>query len=132
MRLGELTTGETMNTQVNTPVSVRLIRCRKPATLRPMTELMRLIQGHLDRYGVTRAEFARRAGTTPQTVQNWKDRPTTLPRREHLEGVARVLGVPYAVVLNAALSDAGYRDSDEVTDLADAARTQNRPKPKPE
>lgn len=58
-----------------------------------MTELMRLIQGHLDKYGVTRAEFARRAGTTPQTVQNWKDRPTTLPRREHLEGVARVIGV---------------------------------------
>lgn len=76
-----------------------------------MTELMRLIQGHLDKYGVTRAEFARRAGTTPQTVQNWKDRPTTLPRREHLEGVARVIGVPYEVVLGAALTDAGYSDA---------------------
>lgn len=81
---------------------------------------MRLIQGHLDRYGVTRAEFARRAGTTPQTVQNWKDRPTTLPRREHLEGVAQVIGVPYAVVLAAALKDAGYQDHD---DLPLAART---------
>ncbi len=84
-----------------------------------MTELMRLIQTHLDRYGVTRAEFARRAGTTPQTVQNWKDRPTTLPRREHLEGVARVIGVPYKVVLDAALKDAGYQDDE----LPVAART---------
>lgn len=79
-----------------------------------MTELMRLIQGHLDKYGVTRAEFARRAGTTPQTVQNWKDRPTTLPRREHLEGVAQVIGVPYEVVLSAALKDAGYQDHDDL------------------
>jgi lambda repressor-like predicted transcriptional regulator len=71
---------------------------------------MRLIQDHLDKYGVKRAEFARRAGTTPQTVQNWIDRPTTLPRREHLEGVAAVIGVPYAVVLAAALEDAGYQD----------------------
>lgn len=92
-----------------------------------MTELMRLIQGHLDRYGVTRAEFARRAGTTPQTVQNWKDRPTTLPRREHLEGVARVIGVPYAVVLGAALRDAGYSDDDNT--LPAAARIEDDPKP---
>lgn len=96
-----------------------------------MTELMRLIQGHLDKYGVTRAEFARRAGTTPQTVQNWKDRPTTLPRREHLEGVARVIGVPYTVVLNAALKDAGYRE-DDGDNMPMAARTESRPKPKPE
>jgi transcriptional regulator with XRE-family HTH domain len=93
-----------------------------------VSELLNLIQAHLDRYGVTRSEFARRAGTTPQTVQNWKDRPTTLPRREHLEGVARVIGVPYEVVLNAALQDAGYSDGD----LPMAARTEDRPKPKPE
>lgn len=90
-----------------------------------MTELMRLIQGHLDKHGVTRAEFARRAGTTPQTVQNWKDRPTTLPRREHLEGVARVIGVPYEVVLSAALKDAGYSDGD----MPMAARAEDYPKP---
>lgn len=69
---------------------------------------MQLIQAHLDKYGVTRAEFARRAGTTPQTVQNWKSRPGTLPKPEHLRGVADVIGVPFETVLNAALRDAGY------------------------
>ncbi len=95
----------------------------KTGKITPVSELLDLIQAHLDRYGVTRSEFARRAGTTPQTVQNWKDRPTTLPRREHLEGVARVIGVPYEVVLSAALQDAGY------SDLPLAARTSDEPKP---
>jgi transcriptional regulator with XRE-family HTH domain len=73
-----------------------------------MTELMRLIQQHLDRYGVTRAEFARRAGTSPQTVQNWMHEIRALPDAKHLQGVADVIGVPYVVVLDAALADAGY------------------------
>lgn len=72
---------------------------------------MRLIQTHLDRYGVKRAEFARRIGTTPQTVQNWKTRSTTLPKVEHLKGVAAETGIPYSLVLEAALVDAGLRDS---------------------
>lgn len=76
-----------------------------------MSELMRLIQSHLDRYGVTRATFAKRVGTTPQTVQNWKTRSTTMPKPEHLKGVARETGLPYLIVLDAALMDAGYRDS---------------------
>ena len=100
-------------------------RITRSGKITPVSELLNLIQAHLDRYGVTRSEFARRAGTTPQTVQNWKDRPTTLPRREHLEGVARVLGVPYEVVLSAALQDAGYSDGD----LPMAARTSDEPKP---
>lgn len=82
-----------------------------------MGELQRLIQSHLDKYGVTRSEFARRAGTQPQTVQNWWDKPSTLPRAEHLKGVAEVVDLPYLVVLDAALADAGYRDS--LTDDAD-------------
>lgn len=115
-----------MSQKVDEAVIERLMPRRNRGTLRPMTELMRLIQGHLDKYGVTRAEFARRAGTTPQTIQNWMDRPTTLPRREHLEGVARVIGVPYGVVLAAALKDSGYADAG---DLPIAARTEERPKP---
>ena len=91
-----------------------------------MNELRRLIQAHLDKYGVTRAEFARRAGTKPQTVQNWWDNPTTLPQRKHLEGVAAVIGVPYAVVLAAALKDAGYQDDG----MPMAARTEDHPKPR--
>lgn len=76
-----------------------------------MSELRRMIQAHLDKYGVTRSEFARRAGVAPQTVQNWWDKPTTLPKSEHLHGVAEVIGVPYSAVLAAALVDAGYRES---------------------
>lgn len=83
-----------------------------------MTELMRLIQAHQDRYGVTRAEVARRIGTKPQTVQNWINRPTTLPAAEHLRGVAEVIGLPYLLVLDAALMDSGYR-----TSLADDSKT---------
>ena len=73
-----------------------------------MGALMALIQEHLDRHGVTRSEFARRAGTHPQTVQNWKDKPGTLPRPQHLRSVAKVIGKPYRVVLDAALLDSGY------------------------
>jgi transcriptional regulator with XRE-family HTH domain len=75
-------------------------------------ELMRLIQEHLDKYGVSRAEFARRAGTLPQTVQNWISRHGTLPQPGHLRGVADVLGLPYETVLNAALMDSGYLPDD--------------------
>ena len=83
---------------------------------------MRLIQWHLDRYGVTRATFAKRIGTTPQTVQNWKTRSTTMPRAEHLVGVAKETGVPYLIVLDAALVDAGYRES--LVDDGKALRTR--------
>lgn len=89
-----------------------------------MTELMALIQAHLDCYGVTRAEFARRAGTNPQTVHNWAGRLKALPEARHLHGVAEVIGQPYLVVLAAALVDAGYRDSmvDDVAALKSALR----------
>jgi len=79
-------------------------------TLRPVSELWHMIETHLDHYGVTRAAFARKCGTQRQVVQNWYDRPTTLPRPEHLRAVAKVIGMPYETVLNAALVDAGYRE----------------------
>lgn len=72
---------------------------------------MHLIQAHIDRYGVTRATVARRAGMVPQTVHNWRDEIKALPHVDHLRGIAEVIGVPYPVVLDAALADTGYRDS---------------------
>lgn len=95
----------------------RLLSQPARGTVNPMTELMRLIQAHLDRYGVSRAEFARRAGTSPQTVHNWVGRLKTMPEADHLRGAAEVIEQPYLVVLDAALVDAGYRDS-MVDDLA--------------
>lgn len=88
-----------------------LRRIPRSGTVYLMSELMRLIQSHLDRYGVTRATFAKRIGTTPQTVQNWKTRSTTMPKPEVLKGVATETKIPYLIVLDAALVDAGYRDS---------------------
>lgn len=78
-----------------------------------VSELMKLVQAHLNKYGVKEAEFARRIGTAPQTVANWKSRGTTLPSRRLLEGVAAVIGLPYQRVLDAALIDAGYQSSDD-------------------
>lgn len=73
---------------------------------------MRLIQSHLDRYGVKEAEFARRIGTMPQTVNSWKKRGLkTLPERRLLQAVSEVTKVPYLVVLDAALVDSNYRES---------------------
>lgn len=86
-----------------------------------MTRLMTLVQHHLDRYGVRRAEFARRVGISPQAMQSWIDRPG-LPRPEHLRSVADQLDMPYHRVLDAALTDAGYRDSD----IDDAATVSSR------
>jgi transcriptional regulator with XRE-family HTH domain len=93
-------------------------------TVLTMTELMRLIQAHIDRYGVTRATVARRAGMSPQTVQNWRDEIRALPDAQHLRAIAEVIGVPYTVVLDAALTDCGYRESS--TDDAPALEAKMR------
>lgn len=75
-----------------------------------MGELYRIVQDHLDRYGVREAEFARRIGTGPQTVNNWKNRGVRkLPDRRLLEAVAEVTGASYSQVLAAALIDSGYQ-----------------------
>lgn len=74
-----------------------------------MGELWSIIQGHLDRYGVREAEFARRMGTSPQTINTWKVRGLKrLPERWLLEAVARETMTPYVNVLHAALLDTGY------------------------
>lgn len=74
-----------------------------------MGELWAIIQAHLDRYGVTDAAFARRAGAPAQTLNGWKIRGLRrLPARELLEAVARETDTPYEVVLRAAIADIGY------------------------
>lgn len=72
-------------------------------------ELWSLIQAHLDEYGVRDAAFARRMGTSPQTINTWKTQGIKrLPERWLLDAVARETRTPYAVVLEAALRDTGY------------------------
>ena len=78
-----------------------------------MSELWKIIQTHLDQTGVREAEFARRIGTSPTTVNSWKNRGVrSLPERRLLEAVAdEVDGVNYRQVLVAVLTDIGYADT---------------------
>lgn len=75
-----------------------------------MTEhLWQIIQKHLDDYGVREAEFARRIGTSPQTVNSWKLRGVrSFPEKSLLVGVSNVTRRPYSEVLDAVLHDTGY------------------------
>lgn len=74
-----------------------------------MSELLRIVQDHIDRTGVSEAGFSRRIGAAPQTVNAWKQRGIRgLPDARLLHGVSDVTGRPYSEVLNAALIDMGY------------------------
>ena len=87
--------------------------------------LWSLIQAHLDEYGVTDAEFARRMGVSPQTLNSWKKRGVRqLPARDKLEAVAELTRNTYSHVLDAALVDAGYRGElrSEVVEVAQRIR----------
>ncbi|UAJ16220.1 immunity repressor [Gordonia phage Malibo] len=87
--------------------------------------LWSLIQAHLDEYGVTDAEFARRMGVSPQTLNSWKKRGVRqLPARDKLEAVAELTRNTYSHVLDAALVDAGYRKElrSEVVEVAQRIR----------
>ena len=71
--------------------------------------LWQIIQEHLDAYGVREAEFARRIGTSPQTVNSWKKRGVrSLPDKALLVGVSEVTRRPYDEVLTAVLFDISY------------------------
>lgn len=74
-----------------------------------MSELYDIVQRHIDAYGPSAAEVARRIGAQPQTVSSWKNRRlTTLPKKEFLAALAELTHTPYGDVLTAALRDAGY------------------------
>lgn len=74
-----------------------------------MSRLWAIIQTHLDEYQVREAAFARRMGTSPQTLNSWKIRGLRkLPERWLLEAVARETRTPYRDVLAAVLADIGY------------------------
>ena len=81
--------------------------------------LWSIIQKHLDDYGVREAEFARRIGTSPQTVSSWKNRGVrSLPAKHLLVGVSDVTRRPYDEVLTAALYDTNYLPKEDASDGA--------------
>jgi hypothetical protein len=96
-----------------------------------MGELWRIIQAHLDRYGVREAAFARQIGTVSQTLSSWKHRGLKqLPSKDLLEAVARETTTPYEDVLAAVLVDIGY--ASVTPESADAAPVRSERKPEPE
>lgn len=78
-------------------------------------ELWSLIRRYMDqqRYRPSERQIAAELGVTPTSITKWK-RGQVLPARENLVAIARLTGVPYLDVLNAALIDREYlpRESD--------------------
>lgn len=74
-----------------------------------MGKLYEIIQAHIDAqpYDVSVRQVAKAIGVTPTTVANWRE-PKELPKKEHLEAIARVTGTPYRYVFYAAGVDCGY------------------------
>lgn len=94
--------------------------------------LWRIIQKHLDDYGPSEAEFARRIGTSPQTVSSWKKRGIRkLPDKQLLVGVSEVTRQPYGDVLTAVLYDIKYLPKEAVPDGPPIGEPTRRPRGRP-
>lgn len=85
--------------------------------------LAALIETIADERGWSGREVARRCGLPYATVQKimWNE-GTKTPRRETLDALAKGLGVPVTMLLDAAAADTGLRKS-EIPDDADIAIT---------
>lgn len=77
---------------------------------------------HESPYRVTNAGIADRLKVSKTTVGNWENLKQ-LPTHENLVGISRITGVPYRVVLEAALYDIGY-DTAELRN--DPSKNQTR------
>lgn len=83
-----------------------------------MGKLWELLQRHIDgeKYPPSERQVAARLGVSPTTLGNWRD-PRKLPSRENLQAIADLVGVRYAVVLDAALRDTGYHEATVVVPM---------------
>lgn len=85
-----------------------------------MGKLWDLIQEHIDSaaYQPSERAVARRLGVSQTTLQGWRDlKGGRLPKRDNLEAIAKLVGVRYSVVLEAALYDSGYHADGNVVAL---------------
>ncbi|HLR95117.1 MAG TPA: helix-turn-helix transcriptional regulator [Jiangellaceae bacterium] len=74
-------------------------------------QLWRIIERYIDGFTYPPSEraVAKKMGIKATTMNNWKHATMTrLPDVDHLEAIARVTGVPYEEVMDAALADTGY------------------------
>lgn len=76
-----------------------------------MGEVWKLIQAHqaAQEYRPSIRQIALRAGISPSALPKWQHL-SALPKPENLHALARTINVPYRVLLEAALTDAGYID----------------------
>lgn len=75
-----------------------------------MGRLWDLIEQHRDAqpYPPSYRQLSIKLGVSQSLFDTWKA-PKRLPSRENLEGIARLVGVSYQTVLEAALDDTRYR-----------------------
>ena len=72
-------------------------------------KLYDIVQARIDSTGVTEATLAKRMGTSPQTINSWKNRGVRrLPEKWLLVALARETDTKYVEVLDAALHDSRY------------------------
>ena len=79
-----------------------------------VSELLRIIDDYKDRHGQpSDSSIARAIGVAPQTISSWRKRGIReAPDVAALRKLADLVALPYEdYVLQAALVDAGYRDS---------------------
>jgi transcriptional regulator with XRE-family HTH domain len=87
----------------------------------------RLVQAHIDSYGVREAELARRVGTSPQTLNSWKIRGIRdVPSTAILRKLAAEIRQPYLLVLTAAMLDADRVTPEEADELSRSVRWTGR------
>lgn len=92
-----------------------------------MTRLNELLLAHIEAqaYPISERQIAMRIGITQSGLARWRaPGMKRLPEAEHLRAAARVLGVPYRVVLEAALYDTGYLQEVGDHDQRSAPKTQ--------
>jgi len=83
-----------------------------------MGRLYDIIQAHIDAqapYKPAVRQVAIQLGVSPTTVANWR-KIKQVPKREHLDAIARLTGVPRQRVYDAALFDAGLIIEREVVE----------------
>lgn len=83
-----------------------------------MGRLWDLVQRHIDEadYPPSERELAKKLGVTHTALRYWRE-PKAMPSRQSLEAIARLIGVRYSVVLDAALYDTGYHEAAQVIPL---------------
>lgn len=77
-----------------------------------MGKLWDIVQDHIDSspYPPSERQVAKKLGMSPTGLANWRY-PRGLPAAENLRALARLAGVPYSTVLEAALADTGYTEA---------------------